>query len=789
MTGPGRSSAMPDVPTFAEQGYKGFELPIWVAAYAPAGTPKPIVDRLQKEIAAVIRLPDVLPKLIDQGQTPLGNTPEEFAAAFARDAPKWIEFIKASGAKPVDDRPTLASSLPPRGRGRAWAGPTPGMIDQGTAYGLAPATHDKELTEVGAGTPMGELLRRYWHPVGLAADAGATPRQVRVLGEDLILFRDGQGRPGLVHPRCAHRGASLYYGRVEADGIRCCYHGWMFAFDGRCLDQPCEPDGGTLRDNVRQPWYPLEERYGLVFAYLGPPEKKPLLPRIDVLEQLGEGEFARGRRHQPRRRRPADHSRATGCSTGRTSSTACTCRSCTASSRATSSCRRWRRCPRSTWETTERGVRVIELSQARRRPAPAPRHRGGDADASRRAEPAPRQLRPGRVDRLGAADRRPHFRIYVAGRVKQPGDIGRMRSKMNGKFWWELSEAEHRDFPGDYEAQVSQGRDHGAFGGAPAHQRPRRRAAAPLPARAARGRWRTATTRAGVARGPAADAMQRFANCGNFLAHEGPAADAADAGGAVHRGDLGARARARAGRVPLGPADAELADVDIALGWRCRPAWRRACRASAGSARSPAGVEKLLAPDLAPHVLVSRIVDPEQAAGIAQFVVTMALRHARELERYEAQQRERAWSRKPLPMARHRVARARHRRDGRRDRRLARALSACRHAAGTGARRSCRRRCSRASDIVVCALPLTDGPKASSTRGFRGDAARRLRHQRRARRARRRARPDRRGALGPSARRSPRRAAKRAAAAPTIRSGRCPASRSRRTSPRSRRPR
>jgi tripartite-type tricarboxylate transporter receptor subunit TctC len=100
MTGPGRSSAMPDVPTFAEQGYKGFELPIWVAAYAPAGTPKTIVDRLQKEIAVVIRLPDVLPKLIEQGQTPLGNTPEEFAAAFARDAPKWIEFIKASGAKP-----------------------------------------------------------------------------------------------------------------------------------------------------------------------------------------------------------------------------------------------------------------------------------------------------------------------------------------------------------------------------------------------------------------------------------------------------------------------------------------------------------------------------------------------------------------------------------------------------------------------------------------------------------------------------------------------------------------
>ena len=100
MTGPQRSAAMPDVPTFAEQGYRGFDLPIWVAAYAPAGTPRPIVERLQKEIAAVIRLPDVLPKLIEQGQTPLGSTPEDFAASFARDAPRWVEYIKASGAKP-----------------------------------------------------------------------------------------------------------------------------------------------------------------------------------------------------------------------------------------------------------------------------------------------------------------------------------------------------------------------------------------------------------------------------------------------------------------------------------------------------------------------------------------------------------------------------------------------------------------------------------------------------------------------------------------------------------------
>jgi len=98
MTGPVRSAAMPEVPTFAEQGFKGFELAVWVAAYAPPGTPKPIVDRLQREIAAVIRLPDVSPRLIEQGQTPLGNTPEEFAAAFAAQAPQWVRLIKASGA-------------------------------------------------------------------------------------------------------------------------------------------------------------------------------------------------------------------------------------------------------------------------------------------------------------------------------------------------------------------------------------------------------------------------------------------------------------------------------------------------------------------------------------------------------------------------------------------------------------------------------------------------------------------------------------------------------------------
>ncbi len=163
-------------------------------------------------------------------------------------------------------------------------------VDTGTAYGLQPGAHDAMLTEVGAGTPMGELMRRYWHPVGLSSYASDLPRAVRILGEDLILFRGRDGVPGLVHPRCAHRGASLLYGRIDDHGIRCCYHGWAFDQQGMCTDQPCEPQNGLNRERFRQPWYPVEERYGLVWAYLGPPERKPLLQRYNLFETMGEGE-------------------------------------------------------------------------------------------------------------------------------------------------------------------------------------------------------------------------------------------------------------------------------------------------------------------------------------------------------------------------------------------------------------------------------------------------------------------------------------------------------------------
>jgi 5,5'-dehydrodivanillate O-demethylase len=141
---------------------------------------------------------------------------------------------------------------------------------------------NQRLSQVGPGTPAGELLRRYWWPVWFSENVTDKPVPVQLLGEDLILFRDGEGATGLLDRRCPHRGASLALGRVEDDGIRCCYHGWKFARSGACLDMPAEPADTPLRDEVRQTAYQTEEMGGLVFAYLGP-DPAPLLPRYDIM--------------------------------------------------------------------------------------------------------------------------------------------------------------------------------------------------------------------------------------------------------------------------------------------------------------------------------------------------------------------------------------------------------------------------------------------------------------------------------------------------------------------------
>ncbi|MPZ13702.1 MAG: Rieske 2Fe-2S domain-containing protein [Chloroflexi bacterium] len=124
------------------------------------------------------------------------------------------------------------------------------------------------LTHVGPGTPGGEFLRRYWHSMSLSQEVtpGGQPKQVRIMGEDLVLFRDQDGRPGLVGLHCSHRCVSLAYGRVEDGGIRCPMHGWVYDVDGRCLEQPAEPDE-SFKDHIRHPAYPCEELGGLIFTY------------------------------------------------------------------------------------------------------------------------------------------------------------------------------------------------------------------------------------------------------------------------------------------------------------------------------------------------------------------------------------------------------------------------------------------------------------------------------------------------------------------------------------------
>jgi phthalate 4,5-dioxygenase oxygenase subunit len=140
------------------------------------------------------------------------------------------------------------------------------------------------LTRTGPGTPAGDLLRRYWQPVALSEELppGGAPLPVRILGEDLVLFRDETGQPGLLGLHCPHRGADLSYGRLEDGGLRCLYHGWLFDRTGRCLEQPGEPAGSTFKDRVRHRAYPCRETAELIFAYLGPGEP-PLLPAYEFL--------------------------------------------------------------------------------------------------------------------------------------------------------------------------------------------------------------------------------------------------------------------------------------------------------------------------------------------------------------------------------------------------------------------------------------------------------------------------------------------------------------------------
>ena len=138
------------------------------------------------------------------------------------------------------------------------------------------------LTRVGSGTPGGEMLRRYWWPVWFEEKIANKPIMIRLLGENFVLFRDGQGKIGMLDHICAHRRASLEFGRIEEKGIRCCYHGWLYGADGQCLEMPAEPPGSRLHEEVKQRAAQIQVAAGLVFAYVGP-APAPILPRYDLL--------------------------------------------------------------------------------------------------------------------------------------------------------------------------------------------------------------------------------------------------------------------------------------------------------------------------------------------------------------------------------------------------------------------------------------------------------------------------------------------------------------------------
>ena len=140
-------------------------------------------------------------------------------------------------------------------------------------------THEENelLCRVGPKTPMGRMLRRYWIPAAPSSDleAGGAPRAIRLLGEDLVAFRDPSGVPGVLDRNCPHRGASLVLARNEDCGLRCLYHGWKIAPDGRILETPPEPDEHNFKERIRAQAYPCYEAGGLVWAYLGPPGTEP----------------------------------------------------------------------------------------------------------------------------------------------------------------------------------------------------------------------------------------------------------------------------------------------------------------------------------------------------------------------------------------------------------------------------------------------------------------------------------------------------------------------------------
>jgi phenylpropionate dioxygenase-like ring-hydroxylating dioxygenase large terminal subunit len=294
--------------------------------------------------------------------------------------------------------------------------------------------------------------------VGVSSEVTSRPQKVRILGEDLVLFRDKAGRAGLLYPRCMHRGTTLYYGKVEERGIRCCYHGWLFSVEGHCLEQPCEPGGGLNREAARQPWYPVEERYGLVFAYMGPLEKKPVLPRYDILEDLAEGEFIEvvgggfggyvdhvadphvpyhWLQHWENIMDPFHvhvlHATFSGIQFAD----------------------HFQLLPKVDFETIDEGM----IYQAHRDLPDGRKLNRINAALLPNISATPAvDLTPGRARWIGwhVPVDETHFRVFFAASANKPGTFEPFRMH-EGKSWTQLTEQEHQDLPGDFEAQSGQG--------------------------------------------------------------------------------------------------------------------------------------------------------------------------------------------------------------------------------------------------------------------------------------------------------------------------------------------
>ena len=328
----------------------------------------------------------------------------------------------------------------------------------GSAYDLAQPSSDEILIGLDRRTPMGELLRRYWHPVAVVDEVGELPLAVRVLGEDLVLFRTPGGKYGLVYPRCIHRGTTLIYGKVEDRGIRCCYHGWLFDCQGRCIERPCEPDPHRVPAHYIQPWYPVAEQYGLVFAYLGPLDAKPPLPKFDVLEELADDE----------------HLVANGSSVGSGGPERMDCHWLQTHENvvdpyhvfilhATFSTAQFTELmaipPDISWSSLATGMYAVQD-----RDLPDGRH------LHRVVEmwgPTVRIVPDPTLNRFGAATNiawtvpidSTTTRIFTVFKMDKAVPVPRFgRAPMyNGKTWFELDDEGHQRYPGDYEAQVGQG--------------------------------------------------------------------------------------------------------------------------------------------------------------------------------------------------------------------------------------------------------------------------------------------------------------------------------------------